>query len=84
MPRTAFLTEKAGGWWILRVPYNARFRDELVRTIPSSSRDYKPESKRWFVHEDCVPRVEAICRRHFNNVQVNRMQLTHQRGEVHG
>jgi len=24
----------------------------------------------WFVHRDCLPRIEACCRRHFDDVEI--------------
>lgn len=63
----ATITDTGADRVMLRTDYNPRWKDEFLRTIPRSSREWT--GARWSVHRDCLPRLEALCRRHFDHVE---------------
>ena len=64
----ATITDTGQPELILRTTKNPRFVDEFLRAIPRRSRRWS--GARWFVHRECLPRLEAICRRHFGHVEI--------------
>ena len=64
----ATITDTGHAELILRTTKNPSFVDEFKTAIPRRSRRWS--GARWFVHRDCLPRLEAICRRHFDDVEI--------------
>lgn len=64
----ATITDTGHAEVVLRTTRNPRFHDDFLRTIPRNSRRWT--GRRWFVNRECLPRLEALCRRHFDHVEI--------------